>query len=49
MNYFIRLRGHQQGPFTAEQLQKLATRGRFSRLYEVSTDGQNWQRAERFP
>lgn len=49
MNYLIRLRGHQQGPFTAEQLQKLAARGRFSRLYEVSTDGQNWQRAERFP
>ena len=23
MNYIIRLRGHQQGPFTAEQLQKL--------------------------
>jgi len=49
MNYFIRLRGHQQGPFTAEQLQKLASRGRFSRLYEVSTDGEVWQRAERFP
>ncbi len=49
MNYLIRLRGHQQGPFTAEQLQKLASRGRFSRLYEVSTDGQTWQRAERFP
>jgi len=49
MNYFIRLRGHQQGPFTAEQLQKLATRGRFSRMYEVSNDGQSWQRAERFP
>jgi hypothetical protein len=49
MNYLIRLRGHQQGPFTADQLQKLATRGRFSRLYEVSTDGESWQRAERFP
>jgi hypothetical protein len=50
MPYHIRLRGQQQGPFSAEQLQKLAARGRFSRSYEVSTDeGQSWQRAEAFP
>lgn len=46
MSYYIRLRGQQQGPFTAEQLQKLAARGRFSRHYEVSTDGVSWNRAE---
>ena len=46
MTYYIRLRGQQQGPFTAEQLQKLAARGRFSRHYEVSTDGVSWNRAE---
>ncbi|HZN36223.1 MAG TPA: GYF domain-containing protein [Pirellulaceae bacterium] len=50
MSYLIRLRGQQQGPFTADQLQKLASRGRFSRSYEVSTDdGVSWQRAEAFP
>jgi hypothetical protein len=48
MPYYIRFRGQQQGPFTAEQLQKLAARGRFSPLYEVSTDGATWQRAEAF-
>src|SRR5262245_26944077 len=49
MPYHIRLRGQQQGPFSAEQLQKLAARGRFSRSYEVSTDdGRSWQRAEAF-
>jgi hypothetical protein len=46
MAYYIRLRGQQQGPFTAEQLHKLAARGRFSRHYEVSTDGVSWSRAE---
>ncbi len=50
MPYLIRLRGQQQGPFSAEQLQKLASRGRFSRSYEVSADdGTSWQRAEAFP
>jgi hypothetical protein len=46
MTYYIRLRGQQQGPFTADELQKLAARGRFSRHYEVSTDGLSWKRAE---
>ena len=50
MSYLIRLRGEQLGPFTADQLQKLASRGRFSRSYEVSADeGASWQRAEAFP
>jgi len=50
MPYLIRLRGQQQGPFAADQLQKLAARGRFSRSYEVSTDdGATWQRADAFP
>jgi hypothetical protein len=49
MTYYIRLRGQQQGPFSADQLQKLAARGRFSRHHEVSTDGISWQRAEGYP
>ena len=40
--YFIRLRGRVQGPFDAERLRQLARRGQFSRLHEVSTDGQQW-------
>ena len=49
MDYYIRLRGEQQGPFPEEQLQKLAARGRFGRHYEVSTDGVQWSRAENYP
>lgn len=49
MVYYIRLRGEEQGPFPAEQLQKLAARGRFGRHYEVSTDGVHWSRAENYP
>ncbi len=49
MIYYIRLRGEEQGPFPAEQLQKLAARGRFGRHYEVSTDGAHWSRAENYP
>lgn len=50
MEYYIRVRGEVQGPFRADQLQKLATRGRFSRHYEVSDDEQrSWQRADAFP
>src|SRR4051812_738427 len=49
MEYFIRLRGEQQGPFTADQLQKLTARGRFARHYEVSTDEVVWKRADAFP
>ena len=49
MIYYIRLRGEEQGPFPAEQLQKLSARGRFGRHYEVSTDGVHWSRAENYP
>lgn len=47
--YYIRIRGRQHGPLTAEQLQALARRGRFARHYEVSTDGKTWRLAADFP
>lgn len=47
--FFIRLRGRIQGPFSSDQLQALAKRGQFSRTYEVSTDGLNWSRATSWP
>ena len=43
--YFTRLRGRVQGPFTAEQLQALHQRGQFSRAHEVSDDRVNWRSA----
>ena len=46
-SYFIRLRGNVQGPFDAERLRQLARRGQFTRLHEVSTDGQEWRPAGR--
>jgi hypothetical protein len=47
--YYIRIRGRVQGPFDSEKLRQLARRGQFSRLHEVSTDGQQWQSAKDFP
>ena len=47
--YYIRVRGRVQGPFDSEKLRQLARRGQFSRLHEVSTDGQQWQSAKEFP
>lgn len=47
--FYIRIRGRVQGPFDSEKLRGLARRGQFSRLYEVSRDGQTWQPAKDFP
>jgi len=40
--YFIRLRGQVKGPFTLEQLTRMAGRGQFSRLHQVSVDQARW-------
>ncbi len=47
--YYIRLRGRVQGPFDAEKLRQLARRGQFSRMHEVSPDGQQWSPASQQP
>lgn len=49
MKYFIRLRGRAQGPLDADQIRRLGKRGRFNRLYEVSTDRKSWRPADEFP
>lgn len=47
--YYIRVRGAVQGPFDVERLKTLATRGKFSRSHEVSTDRVTWTRASNHP
>lgn len=47
--YYIRVRGRVQGPFDIEQLHTMAKRGQFSRLHEVSSDGNTWSRAADSP
>ncbi|HEY2250188.1 MAG TPA: GYF domain-containing protein, partial [Planctomycetaceae bacterium] len=47
--YYIRARGKVQGPFDTERLKVLAKRGRFSRSFEVSSDGVTWSRAAGLP
>jgi hypothetical protein len=47
--FYIRLRGRVQGPFNADQLHSLARSGQFSRLHEVSGDGQVWSPAKDRP
>jgi hypothetical protein len=47
--FYIRLRGRVQGPFEIEQLHSLARGGQFSRLHEVSNDGEAWTAAKDRP
>lgn len=47
--FYIRLRGRVQGPFNADQLHSLARSGQFSRLHEISGDGQLWSPAKDRP
>lgn len=42
-SWFLRLRGKVAGPFTSQQLQSMASRGRFTALHEVSRDKEAWQ------
>ena len=48
--YYIRSRGEVRGPFTAKDLERLAKRGKFGRLFQVSSDGGvNWGPAVEYP
>ncbi len=49
VSYYIRVRGRQQGPYDQQTLLAMASRGRFARYHEVSTDGVDWFRAAEFP
>src|SRR5262249_49284841 len=42
---YIRARGIVQGPYTRDQLRSLIRRGQFSRIHDVSPDGNNWSSA----
>ncbi|HCS51629.1 GYF domain-containing protein [Rubinisphaera sp.] len=45
LSYRIRLRGKIRGPFSISQLRQMSSRGQFSKLHQVSEDGQNWKPA----
>ncbi len=47
--FFIRMKGRVQGPFTPGELRERAGRQQFSRLYEISTDGDTWKCATSRP
>ena len=43
--YFIRMRGRVQGPYSLEKLQAMARRGQVSRFHELSSNQQQWTKA----
>jgi S1-C subfamily serine protease len=43
--FYIRIRGRILGPFGAEKLRSLRSRGQFSRVHEISTDRRTWSPA----
>jgi hypothetical protein len=47
--FYLRIQGRVQGPFTVERLRLLAERGRFARHHHLSSDGVVWHRAGDFP
>jgi GYF domain 2/Domain of unknown function (DUF4190) len=47
--FYTRLRGVVEGPFTADELRRRARRQRFGRHYQISTDRQSWSPAASFP
>jgi len=47
--YYTRFRGRVDGPFSIEQLRERQRRGQFGRLFQVSIDGQQWDRATQHP
>jgi len=47
--YYIRFRGRVAGPFSIEQLRERQRRGQFGRLFQVSIDGHQWDRATQHP
>ncbi|AMV18224.1 GYF domain-containing protein [Planctomyces sp. SH-PL14] len=47
--YFIRLRGQVKGPFSVDQLTRMAGRGQFSKLHQISIDQAQWSPATELP
>ncbi len=45
----VRFRGRVTGPFSKEELIRMARRGQISRMHEVSKDRSNWRRAGTLP
>jgi hypothetical protein len=46
IQYFVRVRGRVQGPYELSRLKILRARGQFSRVFEISEDGQTWISSE---
>lgn len=47
--FYIRIRGIEQGPFDEGQLMQLVRRGQLARIHEISTDRKHWSVAEEYP
>jgi Domain of unknown function (DUF4190)/GYF domain 2 len=48
-NYWIKNRGRTNGPFPIETLKQMAARGQFSTAFQISEDGNSWERADSIP
>ena len=46
--YYVRIRGKVFGPLTENQIITLVQQGKLGRMNEISTDGQQWVRADQF-
>jgi len=47
--FYIRIRGVEQGPYDEAQLQLLVRRGQLARIHEISRDRKQWETAEDYP
>ena len=47
--FFVRIRGRVHGPFDGKKVKMMVQNGQLSRIHQISTDGQDWQKASSFP
>ena len=48
-SYFVRIRGRTHGPFDEKKVRIMVNNGQLSRIHQISTDGQSWEKASSFP
>jgi len=47
--YFVRMRGHMEGPYGLAELRRRIRLGMVTRVHEISSDGRTWKPARQFP
>ena len=47
--FYVKIRGRVLGPFPPQRLMQMASQGQLSRVHQLSADGNDWHRADKYP